>query len=112
MSSETRGAGNFQELLQVAQRVQSEIERVQGELAAKTVEGSAGGGMVVAVANGRQQLLSVRIEREVVDPADVHMLEDLVVAAVNQALSKAAEVAKEEMAKVAGAANLGLPGMF
>ena len=103
---------NFQELLQTAQHVQQELNKIQGELANKTVEGSAGGGMVVAVANGRQQLVSLRIEREVVDPEEVGMLQDLVVAAVNTALSKAAELAQQEMAKVTGQMNLKLTGLI
>lgn len=106
------GTKNFSELLQTAQQVQQELNKIQGELAHKTVEGSAGGGMVVAVANGRQQLVSVRIEREVVDPDDVEMLQDLVVAAVNQALNKAAELAQQEMAKVTGQMNLKIAGLF
>ena len=90
------GSGNnFQELLQTAQRVQEELSRVQNELAQKRVEGSAGGGMVTVVANGRQQILSVRIEKEVVDPEEVGMLQDLVVAAVNKALIESAELAKQ-----------------
>lgn len=103
---------NFQELLQTAQHVQQELNKIQGELANKTVEGSAGGGMVVAVANGRQQLVSLRIEREVVDPEEVGMLQDLVVAAVNTALSKASELAQQEMAKVTGPMNLKLTGLI
>lgn len=103
------GSGpSFQDLLATAQRVQTELSRVQAELAQKSVEGSAGGGMVVATANGRQQLLAVRIEREVVDPNEIPMLQDLVVAAVNQALAKAAELAQQEMAKVTGGMNLNL----
>ena len=106
------GSGpSFQDLLQTAQRVQAELARVQAELAQKSVEGSAGGGMVVATANGRQQLLAVRIEREVVDPNEIPMLQDLVVAAVNQALAKAAELAQQEMAKVTGGMNLNLGGL-
>jgi nucleoid-associated protein EbfC len=109
MSDETP---NFQELLQTAQRVQQEIGKVQSELAQKKVEGSAGGGMVVAVANGRQQILSMKIEREVVDANEIPMLQDLIVAAVNQALVKAAELAQQEMAKVTGQMNLKLTGLL
>jgi DNA-binding YbaB/EbfC family protein len=104
--------GNLQALLQTAQRVQQELSKIQDELVNKTVEGSSGGGMVVAVANGRQQLVSVRIEREVVDPEEIGMLQDLVVAAVNQALAKAAELAQQEMAKVTGGLNMNLGGLF
>jgi nucleoid-associated protein EbfC len=109
MSDETP---NFQELLQTAQRVQQEIGKAQTELAQKKVEGSAGGGMVVAVVNGRQQILTMKIEREVVDPNEIPMLQDLIVAAVNQALAKAAELAQQEMAKVTGQMNLKLTGLL
>jgi nucleoid-associated protein EbfC len=105
-------APNFQDLLQTAQRMQQELSRVQAELAQKRVEGSAGGGMVRATANGRQQLVSLRIEQEVVDPSDVAMLQDLVLAAVNSALAKAAELAQQEMAKVTGQVNLKLTGLL
>ncbi len=109
----TEGSGpTFQDLLQTAQRMQQELSRVQSELAQKRVEGSAGGGMVTAVANGRQQLISLRIEKEVVDPSDIAMLQDLLLAAVNQALAKAAEVAQQEMAKVTGQVNLKLTGLL
>ena len=101
-------------LMQAAQNMQREMERVQQELARKTVEASAGGGMVVVVANGQMQLVSVKIDASVVDPKDLGMLQDLVTAAVNQALQKAKELANQEMSKVAGGLNLpgGLPGMF
>lgn len=109
----TEGNGpTFQDLLQTAQRMQQELSRVQAELAQKRVEGSAGGGMVTVVANGRQQLISLRIEKEVVDPSDIGMLQDLVLAAVNQAMAKAAEVAQQEMAKVTGQVNLKLTGLL
>ncbi len=109
----TEGNGpTFQDLLQTAQRMQQELSRVQAELAQKRVEGSAGGGMVTVVANGRQQLISLHIEKEVVDPSDIAMLQDLVLAAVNQALAKAAEVAQQEMAKVTGQVNLKLTGLL
>ena len=103
---------NLQSIVESAQRMQQELGRVQGELANRTVEGASGGGMVVAVANGKQQLVSLRIEQEVVDPSDVGMLQDLVVAAVNQALAKAAELAQQEMAKLGGQLNLNIPGLF
>lgn len=102
----------MQELLQAAQRMQSELSRVQAELAKKTVEGSAGGGMVKAVANGRQQLVALTIEPSIIEDRDIPMLQDLVVAAVNQAMAKAAELAQQEMGKVTGQMNLNLGGMF
>jgi DNA-binding YbaB/EbfC family protein len=83
--------------------------RLQEELAEKTVESSSGGGMVTVVANGRQQVVSIRIEREVVDPEDVEMLQDLVLAAVNDALAKAQEMVSSEMGKLTGGMNI--PGL-
>ncbi len=108
MSNDNDG---LKQLLNTAQRVQEEIAQVQDQLARHTVEGSAGGGMVVVVANGRQQIISVRIEPQVVDPDDVEMLQDLVVAAANAALGKAAQLAQEEMSKVTGQLNLQIPGL-
>lgn len=109
MTDDGSGKG-LEGLLQAAQRVQQELGRIHDELANQTVEGAAGGGMVVAVANGRQQLLRVRIDREVVNADDIPMLEDLVLAAVNAALTKSAELARQEVTKVTGPFNLGLPG--
>ena len=112
MSTDEPGPQNLQSLFETAQRVQEQMNKIQEELGSKSVEGSAGGGMVVAVANGRQQLLSIRIDKEVVDPADVGMLQDLVVAAVNQALTKSAELAQQEMGRLTGQMNINLPGLF
>jgi DNA-binding YbaB/EbfC family protein len=92
----------FQDLLKQAQELRDRMQRLQEELGARTVEGSAGGGMVVAVMNGRQELLDLRIEKEVVDPSDVGMLRDLVRAAVNDALARSREMAAGEMAKLTG----------
>ena len=92
----------FQDLLRQAQELRDRMQRLQEELGARTVEGSAGGGMVVAVMNGRQELLDLRIEKEVVDPSDVGMLRDLVRAAVNDALARSREMAAAEMAKLTG----------
>ena len=94
--------GGMAGLLKQAQKMQKEIERIQHELADTKIEGSAGGGMVTAVANGQQELLEVKIDPEVVDPRDVEMLEDLVLAAVNQALENAKIKAEEEMARATG----------
>ena len=95
-------------LMEAAQKMQREMERVQGELAGKTVEASAGGGMVTVVANGRMELVSIKIDLAVVDPKDVQMLQDLVTAAANQALAKARDLAASEMGRIAGG---GLPGL-
>ena len=99
-------------MMKQAQQLQARMLKLQEELAEKTVETSAGGGMVKVVANGRQQLVSIQIEKEVVDPDDVEMLQDLVLAAANDALTKAQEMAAEEMNKLTGGLNLNIPGMM
>jgi hypothetical protein len=101
-------------LMQAAQNMQREMQRVQEGLASKQVEAAAGGGMVTVVANGQLQVLSVKIDPAVVDPKDIGMLQDLVTAAVNQALTKAKDLAQAEMAKVTGglAGMPGLPSLF
>ncbi len=93
---------DFGDLMRQAQEMRTRLQRLQEELGEKTVEGSAGGGMVVATVNGRQELVSVRIEKEVVSPQDVGMLQDLVRAAVNDALARSREMAAAEMAKLTG----------
>ncbi len=100
---------DIQGLMKRAQEMQAKMERLQEELAGRTVEASAGGGMVTVVANGRQEIVSVRIEKEVVSPDDSGLLEDLVRGAVNEALARSRELAAAEMAKITG--GLGLPGM-
>ena len=101
-----KGMGN---MMKQAQKLQSQMLKLQAELADRTVESSSGGGMVTAVANGRQQIVSIRIENEVVDPNDVEMLQDLVLAAVNDALAKAQEMVGSEMGKLTGGLNI--PGL-
>lgn len=102
------GAGGFdmQKLMREAQKLQTEMQRIEAELSEKTVEGTAGGGMVKAVFTCGMQLRSIEIDKEVVDPDDVEMLQDLVVAAVNAAIAKAQETSKEEMSKVTGSPNM------
>jgi DNA-binding YbaB/EbfC family protein len=101
---------DFRDMLKQAQEMQARLARLQEELAAKTVEASAGGGMVTVVANGRQEILSVRIEKEVVSPEEIDLLQDLVLAAVNEALSRSREMMAAEMTKITGGMNLpGLP---
>jgi hypothetical protein len=95
------------DIMKQAQRVKAEMERLQTEAAAKTVEGSAGGGMIVVVANGKGEILSVKIDREAVQGDDLEMLQDLVTAAANDALRKAREVLAQEFSRLAG--GLGLP---
>jgi len=96
-------------LMKQAQMMQEKMAKVQEEAAQKTVEASSGGGMVTVIANGRMEILSVKIEKEVVNPDDVEMLQDLITAAANEALKKAQDAVSEEMGKVTG--GLGLPGM-
>ena len=93
-----------------AQKLQADLARLQEELGSRTVEGTAGGGMVKARATGKQEILSIEIEKEVVDPEDLEMLQDLVTAAVNEALRKARELAAEEMGRLTG--GVGIPGLF
>ena len=96
-------------MMKQAQKLQAQMLKMQEELAEKTVESSSGGGMVTVVANGRQQIVSIQIEREVVDPEDVEMLQDLIQAAVNDALAKAQEMVSSEMGKLTGGLNI--PGL-
>lgn len=101
---------NMGNMMKQAQKLQSKMLRIQEELAEKTVESTAGGGMISVVANGRQQILSIKIDKEVVDPDDVEMLQDLILAAVNDALNKAQEMVAGEMSKLTGGFNL--PGLL
>jgi len=101
-----KGMGN---MMKQAQKLQSQMMKLQDELADRTVESSSGGGMVTVVANGRQQIVSIQIENEVVDPDDVEMLQDLILAAVNDALAKAQEMVSSEMGKLTGGLNI--PGL-
>jgi DNA-binding YbaB/EbfC family protein len=96
-------------LQRMAQQMQQEMLRVQSELDSLTVDGSAGGGVVTAVVTGKQELVSVTIDPSAVDPSDVEMLQDLIVAAVNDAIRASRQVAEEKMAAVTG--GLRLPGM-
>jgi len=102
--------GGLGQMMKQAQKMQAKIMKIQEEMGEQSVEAASGGGMVTVTANGKQEILSIRIEPEVVDPEDVEMLQDLVAAAVNEALKKAQEMMAEEMAKVTGGMNL--PGMM
>lgn len=101
---------NFQDMMRQAKQMQERMAKLQEELGSRTVEASAGGGMVTVSVNGRQEVLSVKIEKEVVSPGDVDLLQDLVRAAVNEALSRSRELISAEMAKITGGMNL--PGLF
>jgi len=97
------------DLMKQAQKMQQEMGKIQEESKKKTVEASAGGGMVVAVANGAMEILSIKIEKDVVNPDDIDMLQDLVVAAVNEALRRAQQMVSDDMGKITGGMNI--PGM-
>lgn len=101
-----KGMGN---MMKQAQKLQAKMLRLQDELAEKTIESTAGGGMVKVVANGKQQIVAIQIEKEVIDPDDVEMLQDLIMAAVNDALTKSQEMVSAEMAKLTG--GLSIPGL-
>ncbi|WP_142413743.1 YbaB/EbfC family nucleoid-associated protein [Hathewaya massiliensis] len=102
--------GNMNNLLKQAQKLQQQMEKMQGDLENKNFEVSVGGGAVIAVANGKRQIVDIKIKEDVVDPDDVEMLQDLVITAVNEALKKAEEETAKEMGKLTGGMNL--PGMF
>jgi len=104
------GRIGFSEMLKQAQKLQEQFQEAQESLVNVRAEGAAGGGMVTAVANGKQEVLQIRIDKSVIDPNDIELLEDLIVAAVNQALSKAQELASAEMSKAAGSVLSNLPG--
>jgi hypothetical protein len=93
-----------------AQQMQQKMERMQAELQSREVEASAGGGMVTATVNGAQQLVALKMEPSVIDPEDVEMLQDLVLAAVNEAIKKSQAMAQEEMSKITGGMNI--PGLM
>ncbi len=101
---------NMGNMMKQAQQLQAKMMKLQEELSEKTVETSSGGGMIRVIANGKQQVVSILIEKEVVDPEDVEMLQDLILAAVNDALSKAQEMVSSEMGKLTG--GLKIPGLM
>ncbi len=96
-------------MMKQAQNLQKKMMKTQAELATKTIEASAGGGMVKVIANGAQKIESIVMEKEVVDPEDIEMLQDLVLAAVNDALNKSQEMVSAEMGKLTGGLNI--PGL-
>lgn len=104
------GMGN---IMKQAQQFQTKMAKLQEELGGKTIEASAGGGMVTVVANGRQEIESIKIEPEVIDADDADMLQDLILAAVNEALNRSREMVSEEMGKLTKDLNLpNIPGLF
>ncbi len=101
---------DMMKLMKQAQEFKQKMASVQDELAQKVVTGSSGGGMVSATVNGHGELLGLSIEKDIVNPDDTQMLQDLVMAAVNDGLRKARDISKEEMEKITGGLNI--PGMF
>ncbi len=104
---------NMNQLMKQAQQFQSKMSKLQEELEEETVEASAGGGMVNVVVNGKQEVLSISIDPEVVDPEDIEMLQDLILAAVNDGLTKSREMGNQRMSELTGGMNIpGLTGMM
>lgn len=107
-----KGFGNINNIMQKAQEMQEELEEKKEELAKKEVEATSGGGMVTVVANGNEEVIDINIEEEVIDPEDTEMLEDLILAAVNNAKEKAQELKEEEMGDIAGGMDIpNIPGL-
>ncbi len=104
------GMGNMNNLMRQAKKMQEQMLKMQEELEGKTVEASAGGGVVTVVANGKKEIVEITIDPGVVDPEDVEMLQDLIMAAANEALRQAEEMVQNEMSKITG--GMGLPGLF
>ena len=104
------GGGNMQQLARQAQKLQQQMARMQEELEAREYVASAGGGMVSVKVNGKKEVLELTIKPEAVDPDDVEMLQDMVVAAVNEALRDAGDTMEREMGQLTG--GLGRPGLF
>lgn len=101
---------DINKMIKQVQKLQSQIAKLQEELGEKTTEATAGGGAVRAVVNGRQELVALEIDPEIVDPGDVEMLQDVIMAAVNEALRQSREMIAQEMGKLTG--GLGMPGLF
>ncbi len=105
----------FQQLFKEMQKIQKKLEETQKQLEEKTVTVQVGGGMVTVTANGKQEIISIQIENELINPEEKEMLEDLVVAGVNEALKRAKEMIEEELTKITGGLKipgLNLPGFF
>lgn len=102
--------GNMNQMMKQVKKMQAQMEKAQEELKEKTVEATAGGGMVTVTANGHKEIIDIKINQEVVDPEDVEMLQDLVLAAVNDALKQVDELVAKDMGKFTGGLNI--PGLF
>ncbi|EEU12718.1 YbaB/EbfC family nucleoid-associated protein [Anaerococcus vaginalis] len=104
------GGGNMNSMMKKVQKMQQEMARTQQEIEEKEFSSTAGGGVIEAVVNGKKEVLKIKIDEDVVDPDDTEMLEDLVVAAINDALKKADEYSQKEMGKLTG--NINIPGLM
>lgn len=104
------GGGNMNSMMKKVQKMQQEMARTQQEIEEKEFSSTAGGGVIEAVVNGKKEVLKIKIDEDVVDPEDTEMLEDLVVAAINDALKKAGEYSQKEMGKLTG--NINIPGLM
>ena len=103
---------NIQQMMKQAQKMQKKMEEIQEEAAKEVIEASAGGGMVTVKVNGKQEILSIVIEEDVVNGDDIEMLQDLVVAAVNEGVKKSKEMVEQKMSALTGGLGLNLPGLF
>jgi len=105
----------FQQLFKEMQKIQKKLEETQKQLEEKTVTVQVGGGMVTVTANGKQEILSIEIDKELINPEEKEMLEDLIIAGVNEALKRSKEMVEEELSKITGGLKLpglNLPGLF
>ena len=103
-------SGNMNQLLKQAQKMQSDMQKMQEELEAKEIEASVGGGAITVKVNGKKELIDIQIKPEVVDPDDIEMLQDLVISAVNEALRSVDDMQSSQMGKLTGGMNI--PGLF
>lgn len=104
------GGGNMQKMLKQVQKMQADMVKIQEKLAEMTVEGTAGGGVVKIIMNGKQVVMDIYLEPEILDPEDSELIEDLLMAAFNEALRKVQDLAEEQMGKATGGLNI--PGLF
>lgn len=103
---------NMQQIMRQAQKMQKKMEELQEQAANEVVEVTSGGGMVKVKMNGKQELLSIELEKEIIDPEDPEMLQDLIVAAVNEAVKKTQALMQDRMSELTGGMGLNIPGMF